>query len=147
MASTIKWLSGSVQSVPFNSTGINSLTNNSLIGSSGIDTGSSNLSILTEVEGIFNYTVAPTASTGFSVWFLRSLDGVNWESGNTGFTPARIPDAVLPLAAVAGNQRVTVVALIPPGNFTVLAKNDGTGQTTASTLNDIRLRPLTYQVV
>jgi hypothetical protein len=147
MASTVKWFSGTTIAVPMSGNGINSFTNNQITLSSGIDTSKTNLSLFVEIEGIFNYTVAPTANTGFSVWFLRTLNDVVWESGGASYTPNRVPDVVLPLQNIVGNQRTTAVALIPPGDFLCAIKNDGTGQTTASTLNDLNIRPLTYQIV
>lgn len=149
--SVVKWNKGTLISVPFSGNGINSLPNNSIIGSSGIDTGSSDLSILAEVEGIITMPVntAPALYSSISIWFLRTLDNSNWEfASNSGmFTPARMPDVVLPLMAVHGQQRVVQQTLIPPGNFKAWVKNDGTGVTLAGASGDIRLRPLSYQIV
>lgn len=84
-----------------------------------------------EIELTCTYSVAPTASTGISVWFLRRPDGSNWEDGTDGTTtPARAPDLVIPLRAVTTAQRITRVAQLPAGTAQrVLIKNDGTGQT------------------
>jgi hypothetical protein len=70
-----------------------------------------------EVELVVTYGVAPTANTGVSVWFLRAIDGTNYEDGSSSVTPARLPDVVFPVRAVTTAQRVTRRVMIPPGTF------------------------------
>lgn len=86
------------------------------------------------------YTGTPTTGTGVSVWFVKTLDGSNYEDGSTGNQPARMPDRFIPVRALAsGPQRVIVECLVPVGTFKVLAKNDGTGITFASTNNTVKI--------
>lgn len=146
----VQWLTTSRIPVPFSGGGLISLPNNAFIGSSGIDTSSGDLSLLAEIELDVTFGTPPTSNTGFSVWFLRATDGgtqfeFNYGSGGY-WTPARLPDVVLPLMSSVLQQIVIVPALIPPGNWKVWAKNDGTGQTTSSSGCNMYIRPLTYQV-
>ena len=148
--SKVQWLSGNRIAVPFSGGGLISLPNNAIIGSSGIDMSSGDLSIFAEVELDVTFGTPPTLNTGFSVWFLRETDGgVQWEFnyGSGGYwTPARPPDIVMPLMSSVLQQIVTMPALIPPGNWKVWCKNDGTGQTTSSSGCNMFIRPLTYQI-
>lgn len=128
------------------STELNSVPNNTM---------SSTSSAFTNTQGTSNwdgyqrgklelylatYSGTPTAGTGFSVWFLKTLDGTNYEEGVAGNTPARRPDVVLPLRALAsGPQRVTVECFVPVGTIKVIAKNDGTGLTFAASGNTLKL--------
>jgi len=102
---------------------------------------------LWEVQLNATFSVAPTAGTGFSVWFLRSLDGGStYEDGDATTTPGKSPDLVLPLRAVTTAQQVTRVVAAPPGSPKVLAKNDGTGQSASSGWT-LKIRPVTRQAV
>src|SRR4051812_15932859 len=47
------------------------------------------------------YTGTPTAGAAVYVWFLKTLDGSNYEDGSASVTPARAPDLVIPVAATA----------------------------------------------
>ena len=99
-----------------------------------------------EVELTATFAVVPVASTGLSVWFLRAVDGTNYEDGGTAVTPVRGPDVVLPFAAVTTAQRVTRLAVVlPPGTVKVLAKNDGSGQPLPAGWG-LKIRPLTRMV-
>jgi len=120
------------------------LANNALAVSSAItitDTGY----LEADLELVVTFSVAPTASTGISVWFLREVDGTNYEDGGASVTPTRAPDCVIPVAALTTAQRVNAVAMLPPGPFKVLAKNDGTGQT-MSTGWTLKVKPYSYQI-
>ena len=95
------------------------------------------------VEAVFTYDTAPTAYTFLSVWFLRLIDGTNYEDGSSSITPSRPPDVSIPVRAVTSAQRVTLAATLPPGKFYTLVRNDGTGQTLASSGNVISILPFT----
>lgn len=102
---------------------------------------------LCDVELVVTYGTAPTANTGVSVWFLGTQDGTNYEDGDTGTTPGRLPDVVFPLRAVTTAQRILRRVLMPWGLFKPLAKNDGTGQAMAATGNTLKIRVVAYQGV
>src|SRR5262245_55784967 len=99
-----------------------SLTNNSLYAGSPIT--------LTDAGYLFGdvvfsgtFAVAPSAGSGLSVWFLREDGAGNYEDGSSSVTPTRNPDLFIPVAAVATAQKVEKPTPLPPGTFTVLAKN------------------------
>ena len=148
--SKVQWLSTGRFAVPFSGGGLLGLPNNAFIGSSGIDGSSGDLSILSEVQLDVTFNTPPTSNTGFSVWFLRQTDGgtqfeFNYGSGGY-WTPARMPDVVLPLMSSILQQTVVVPCIIPPGNWKVWCRNDGTGQTTATSGCNMFIRPLTYNI-
>jgi hypothetical protein len=128
------------------STELNSLANNALAAKSSALTLSTAGYLMGEVELSITFGTSPTASTGISVWFLREVDGSDYESGSSSLTPARAPDVVLPVIATTSAQRVIVPCVIPPGTFIPLAKNDGTGQAFPSSGTTIKIRPVSPQV-
>lgn len=138
----VTYLSGSIATLL--STELNSLANNAMSAASAAYASGGGY-LLAEVELLATFGTAPTANTGVALWFLRAIDGTNYEDGSATVTPARAADVVLPVRAVTTAQRTRRVVLIPPGTFKGLAMNDGTGQALAATGNIIRLLPLTYQ--
>lgn len=96
---------------------------------------------------IASFGGTPTASTGFSLWLLVANDGTNYEDGSSSVTPARAPDVVFPVRAVTTAQRINKRVSLPSGKFTPLLKNDGTGQTAASSGNILNIRPVTRESV
>jgi hypothetical protein len=141
MSTTATYLSGSIATLI--STGLNSLANNALVAGSAYSSGGGYL--MAEVELVVTFGTNPTASTGASIWWLRSIDGSNTEDGGSSLTPARIPDLVIPFEVTTSAQRIIRRCLIPPGTFTPLLKNDGSGQSFASSGNTLKILPLTYQ--
>ena len=90
---------------------------------------------------------AAAAGSAAFVWFLRDPDGSNFEDGSASVVPARAPDAIIPLRAVAVAQRVTVPAVAAPaGQFKALL-GQNTGQALAATGNTLKWRPFTRQAV
>ena len=100
---------------------------------------------LCDLELVITYGTNPTASTGISFWFIQTQDGINYEDGDNSTTPSRIPDVVFPLRATTSAQRIIKRAFMPWGKFKPLVKNDGTGQTTASSGNTVKIRPVARQ--
>lgn len=142
---TQKWKRGTIASVL--TTELNSLANNTNVVTATAYDNSTNLDTLVEVEVVCTFGVAPTANTGFAVWFLRAVDATpNYEDGSATVTPARAPDVVLPMRAVTTAQRVIRQGVLPPGTVHVLIRNDGTGQAIAATGNTLKVRSLTGQV-
>ena len=142
--STIKQAYGTISGIL--TTELNSMANNALVLSS--ETSLTNTDYLEcDMEMVFTFGVAPTAYTGFAIWFLRKADGTNYEDGGTSVTPSRNPDLVIPVRAVTTAQRICVLGYLPPGNFKILIKNDGTGQALAASSNTLKLIPRTYTVI
>jgi hypothetical protein len=148
MATTSQYLRGTQLTTAL-STELNALANNALATkASAITLTSGLLYLFAEVELLVSFSVAPTANTGISVWFIREIDGTNYEDGfDASVTPARAADVVFGLRAATGAQRVILERKVPPGAFYPLVKNDGTGQSMAATGNTLKLRPLTPQQV
>lgn len=140
---TVKNIAGTITTVL--STGLNSLANNSNVLSSAI-------TLITGEPGyrwgewelyIASSAAAMTANTSFVGWIIQALDGSNDEDGGTSVTPARTPDIVFPVRAVSTAQRMTAFSQLPTGSFKLLLRNDGTGQTIASSGNTLKVRPMT----
>lgn len=142
MSTTTTRVVGTIQSLL--TTELDSLANNALALGSAVTLTSAGY-LFGEVELVVTYGIAPTASTGCSVWFLRDVDGTNYEDGGTSLTPARTPDLVIPVNASTSAQRITRRCLLPPGTFKALLKNDGVGQTMAASGNTLKVLPSTYQ--
>jgi len=98
---------------------------------------------LCEAELLVTFGTNPTANTSFCAWLLREIDGTNYEDGGTSVTPTRPPDLIFTVRAVTTAQRLISVCDLPPGTFKVLLRNDGTGQSIASSGNTLKIRPLT----
>lgn len=89
---------------------------------------------------IASAAAALSANTAFVAWILQPLDGTNYEDGGTSVTPARAPDLIFPVRAVSTAQRLYCNSQMPTGAFKVLLRNDGTGQTIASSANTLKVR-------
>jgi hypothetical protein len=141
---TVKQTNGTIASVL--TTELNSMANNALVLSSAVSLSETGY-LECDVEVYCTFGVAPTSNTGFSIWFLKVIDGTNYEDGGTSVTPGRAPDIVIPVRAVTTAQRIINFGFLPPGNFKVLIKNDATGQALASSGNTLKIIPRTYTVV
>lgn len=145
MATTQNWVRGTADTAL--STELNSLANNSnAIKASALALTTANY-VLAEAELVVTFGSTPTANTSVSVWFLREIDGTNYEDGSASVTPPRNPDVVIPIRATTNAQRIIKQCILPPGNFKPLIRNDGTGQAFAATGNTLKIRPLTLQSV
>jgi hypothetical protein len=80
--------------------------------------------------------LATAAATGgyVALWFIRALDGTNYESGADAVFPARPPDVMIPVRSTTDDSQVVTIPAIqwPQGLFKVLFQNN-TGQTTTNT--------------
>lgn len=93
------------------------------------------------------YSGTPSANTSINVWFLRTVDGTNYEDGSSSVTPARNPDVVIPVNATAsGPQRIIRECFLPVGSFKPLAKNT-IGISLAGSGNTLKILPNTDQGV
>jgi hypothetical protein len=145
MATTQKWARGTADTAM--SSELNTLANNSnAVKGSAVALTTSGYA-LGEVELVVTFGSTPTANTSVSVWFLREIDGTNYEDGGASVTPARNPDVVLPIRATTNAQRIIKQCVLPPGDFKPLVRNEGTGQAFASSGNTLKIRPLTLQSV
>lgn len=125
------------------STELNSLANNALVAHATSVTVTSAGFMACQVELYVTYGTAPTVGTAVLVWFLREVDGTNFEDGSASITPLRAPDVYFPLRDVTTAQRIIMDIVLPPGNFKPLVKNNGTGQSMAASGNTLKIRPYT----
>ena len=145
-----KWKIGGTNTQLLN-TELNSLANNTNALQSGTYSntqgGTGDGYTLCDLELVCSFSVAPTANTGISVWFLSTIDGSNFEDGSSSVTPGRLPDCVFPVRAVTGTQRITRRVLLPWGTLKALARNDGTGQSLGASGQSLTVRPVTREGV
>jgi hypothetical protein len=89
---------------------------------------------LADLELLIDLATAASAGSHVALWFIRALDGSNYESGADAVFPARPPDVIIPVRSTTDDSQVVTVAgvLWPQGLFKVLFQN-GTGQTTTNT--------------
>jgi hypothetical protein len=127
-------------------TELNSLVNNALAISSAAYNNTLGGYIQTDIQLVVTFPIAPLVNTGISVWFLSTIDGVNYEDGSNSITPSRMPDVVIPIRPVNTLQRINRRIWLPWGNFKTLVKNEGTGQAFASLGNILSIRPITLEV-
>jgi len=143
MPSTFTNLLGTNDSVM--TTELNSLANNASVASSVITVTSTGY-LLAEFElYVAGMGGTPTANTAFDLWLLRRPDGTNYEDGSSSVTPTRGPDVWFPIRAVSTAQRIVRVCELPPGLWTALVRNNGTGQALAASANTMKVRPYTTQ--
>lgn len=145
MATTQKWSRGTADTVM--TTEMNSLANNSNAVKAAAIALTTDGYVLAEVELYVTFASVPTANTGVSVWFLREIDGSNYEDGSASVTPTRIPDVVFGVRTVSTVQRMVKTCILPPGTFKPLIRNEGTGQAFVASGNILKIRPLTMQSV
>ena len=150
MATTEKYLLGTTTTVL--STELNSLANNALVVTATpynntAAGGGGDGYTLADIELVATFGTVPAANSALSIWFLTAIDGTNYEDGSASITPGRPPEVVLPVRAVTTAQRSNRRAWLPWGDFSILVKNDGTGQALAASGNTLKIRPVTYQGV
>jgi hypothetical protein len=155
MATTEKLIIGT-ETVLMTPTQLSTLANNALFLSAAFNNvqagGGGDGYTLCRVAVKTRMAVGATANTGTPIWFLKSQDGgTTYESGDTSYTPLRLPDLVIS-APVDTTQRIVMRDVImPAGFFKVLLKNDGTGQSLANdaTTNgsSVSLTPITRQSI
>jgi len=147
-AITIKYLVGAPTTLL--TTGLNSLANNTCSSvSANYDnrigqTGDGATVCRMEFNGTF--ASAPTANTAVTGWFLKTVDGTNfedWPSTCSNF--GRPPDYVLPVTAGQTTTRVAVDVPCPAERFRVGVRNDGTGQSMAASGNTVKVLPIYQQ--
>jgi hypothetical protein len=98
------------------------------------------------------FAVAPAAGAYVSLWFLQAVDGTNYEDGSgttTPVLPARPPDLIFPVAAVATQQRIALrMRTLPNGKFKPYFYNNTTqGLTNTDNENILAYRRYNDNVV
>jgi hypothetical protein len=85
---------------------------------------------------LIDLATAATAGGYVSLWFVRAVDGTNYETWDASNIPPRPADVVIPVRSNAADSQATFVGpvLWPQGKFKCLFQNN-TGQTTTNTDN------------
>ena len=97
-----------------------------------------------------SFSGTPGVSASVQVWFIKAVDGTNYERGDASLAPARNPDfqIVIPPTASMTNQRWSTVGPIqlPSVPYKVLILNL-TGVAFAGSGNTLAFRPVTFNGV
>ncbi|WP_437225035.1 hypothetical protein SH661x_003889 [Planctomicrobium sp. SH661] len=89
-----------------------------------------------------NPTGVPASDATVDGWFLKTVDGTNFETS----PPEREPDFVFDVAATNDEQRIVRTVRLPPGPVKLYVKNN-TGEAARSSGNELNLQPYTYQTI
>ena len=118
--------------------GLNSLADDGLAISSAIDN-SSNKKLFVDIEVyLASVDLSSESNPAIYIWLIARTDGTNFEDGGTSVTPARAPDAIIPLREVNATQRVFARMLMAtPDQFKILVQNK-TGQALAASGNTVK---------
>jgi hypothetical protein len=86
------------------------------------------------LELLIDLATAATAGGYVALWFVKAIDGSNYESGSATVFPARPADVYIPVRSTTDDSQVVTVGPIawPQGLFKVVFQNN-TGQTTTNT--------------
>lgn len=121
-------------------TELNALANNANVLGSALDFNTGRKLYL-DIE-LYLATVDLSGQTNPAIylWMLRRTDGTNFEDGSSTVTPARLPDAILPLREFNGVHRVVAVRVLSsPDQMKMLIKNSS-GAALAATGNTVKYR-------
>ena len=103
-----------------------------------------------DLELLIDLATAATAGGLIELWFIKALDGTNYESGADAVFPARSADVIIPVRSTTDDSQVVTVGPViwPQGLFKVLFRNS-TGQTTTDTdsLTQVYYRPYNDNLV
>lgn len=103
-----------------------------------------------DIELLIDLATPATAGGYVELWFIKAIDGSNYESGADAVFPARPADVVIPVRSTTDDSQVVTVGpvLWPQGVFKVLFRNS-TGQTTtnADSLTLVRYRAYSNDLV
>ena len=102
------------------------------------------------LEMLIDLATAATAGGYVELWFIKAIDGSNYESGSASVFPARPADVILPVRSTTDDSQIVTVGPIlwPQGLFKVVFRNS-TGQTTTNTdsLTQVSFRAFNDNVV
>jgi len=103
-----------------------------------------------DLELLIDLATAATAGGAVYLWFIKAIDGTNYESGSASVFPAKAPDVIIPVRSTTDDSQVVAVGpcLMPQGKFKVIFQNN-TGQTTTNTdsLSQLSYRSYNTNVV
>jgi len=154
---TLEWAGLGTSQTVITGTALNAMANNAVVLGPAFAWVQGTAGILGYIYGrvqlTFKFQSGPTTNTGFSLWFIKSIDaGSTFE--DSAAAPPRPPDLTLLGHAYGGTgdtgaHVVSKDVLIPCGSWKALLKNDGTGQTLTAnnTDNVLTVTPISIQNV
>lgn len=122
-------------------TELNSLANNAATAPSSALSNSTEQDLYVDLEFVGTYGSAPTAGTTVDAYFVRSVDGTNYEdASSTGpILPQNGYVGSFVLRAVTTGQRVVIPQVpCPSRDFKVMLLNNATGQAMAASGNTLK---------
>lgn len=149
MPTNFLWSGYLASAATFLTTELNALANsaaNTLTAAGSEIDNSTNKYPMADLEFLAGGTFTPLANGLIAVWFLRPLDGTNYEDGSATVAPGRMADAIIPVrAGTTITPRANAVRVpLPVGKFKPIARNT-TGATLPATGNTISWRPFSMQ--
>lgn len=124
---------------PLLSAELNSLANNAGALSSSAIENVSDLDLYVDIELVATFGVAPAANTTLDVYFVRSVDGVNFEDASAAAPPQNGFVGSFPVQAITSVQRMVLPQILcPPRDFKVFVVNNATGQALAAAGNTLK---------
>jgi hypothetical protein len=137
MASNLtKWSAyGATKAALFAAGGLKNIANNAgAISASAVDNTAGYQ--YADLELLIDLATAATAGGYTEWWFIKAIDGSNYESGSATVFPARPADVIIPVRSTTDDSQVVSVGPIfwPQGLFKIVFRNT-TGQTTTNTDN------------
>jgi hypothetical protein len=122
------------------SSGLDSLADGSNAISSAIDFTAAGVDSKQLIDGeisLASVDLSSSVNPAIYIWVLKRTDGTNFEDGGASVDPARRPDAIVPLRAISGTQRVPFSCLTNPDQGKILFGNRA-GAALASSGNTIK---------
>lgn len=103
---------------------------------------------IADLELLIDLATAASAGGYVALWFIKALDGTNYESGSATVFPARAPDVIIPVRSTTDDSQVVTIAGVvwPQGKFHIVFQNN-TGQTTTNTDDLTQLSYRSYNSV
>jgi len=147
-ATTLELAVGSVTTAL--STELNSKTSNSWTSASSVVDNrigqTLNGYMICRVEFQATFAANPTAGGAFTGYFLKNVDGTNYEDTPTATVGLnRLPDFVIPVTTGQTGTRAIVDVRCPAERFKAVGQLTATGQTTAASGNTLKILPITIQ--
>lgn len=134
MANAVKW-STPAAIASLITTGLNSLANGARATATAT---TGNREQYADFELVCTFGSAPAADSPVYLYFLKRIDGTNYEDGSTSLTPSAAPDVIFTVRAVTSAQReIRARIVLPNGDFQVLLVN-ASGQAMAASGNTLK---------
>ena len=91
------------------------------------------------IEAQVSHGANPNPNAAVYVWFIKTIDGTNFDDAPTGSFITGPPQATIPITQGKLGTRQSVDAACPFGLFRIVVQNAGSGQTWAASGNTVTL--------